>query len=534
MPFCTELWLPPEGPLSRNTETELKLAVAPEHLARVAEMAVVVERRDRAAVTDFLDSAYFDTADRQLSARQAVLRVRLTAGGYVQTLKAGDGLTRHEWEWPVAGADVDLGVVTDAAALAVIDGIAPESLQQMFRTRFERTTHLLDGGAIELAVDRGEIVGPDGVANPVSEVELELKKGEPASLYRLAQSLAESIPFTVDSRTKAARGFALADRIPPQPYKSRRLSFTPLTVVDTALAEIFGGCFHQFGLNDACVLLGEDPEGVHQSRVALRRLRSALSLFRDFIPPADRAWLGAETKAVAATLGPARDWDVFLDELLAPVKAAFAVHPDLYADLAALEVDARRKRQQAYDDVRALFASPEHTGFRLRFGEWLESRGWRAQPVTRTSALLFRPLRETADGLLDRRHRKARKLGGDFACLALPERHTLRIAMKKLRYAADFFRSLYDEKPVERYLQRLASFQDALGHLNDVATATRLVPLLGGGAAAARAIGVVIGWHGRGLVAAEPRLVADWQEFRTAKVFWTRPGSHRDEGEVAS
>ena len=532
MPFFPEMWLPPEGPLSRNTETELKLAVAPEQLARVAETAVVVARREGAPVTDLLDSTYFDTADRQLSARHAVLRVRLTAGGYVQTLKAGDGLTRHEWEWPVAGADLDLGLITDAAARAVMDGIAPDALRPMFRTRFERTTHLLDDGAIELAVDRGEIVGPDGVVDPISELELELKKGDSASLYRLARSLAESVPFTVASRSKAARGFALADRTPPQAHKARRLDFTPLTVVDTALAEIFGGCFHQFGRNDPCVLLGEDPEGVHQARVALRRLRSALSLFRDFIPPADHAWLGAETKAIATTLGPARDWDVFLDELLAPVKGAFAVHPDLYADLAALEIDARRQRQQAYEKVATLYASPEHTRFRLRFGEWLESRGWRAQPVTRTSALLFRPLRETADNLLDRRHRKARKLGGDFACLALPERHTLRIAVKKLRYAADFFRSLYDEKPVERYLQRLATFQDALGHLNDLATTARLVPLLGGGAASARAIGAVIGWHGRGLAAAEPRLVADWQEFRTAKVFWTRPSGPKDEGEA--
>ncbi|MEI6557122.1 MAG: CHAD domain-containing protein [Rhodospirillaceae bacterium] len=517
-----------EAPLSRHTETELKLAVAPEHLAAVSDAAAVVGRRTGEPVTVSLDSAYFDTPDRLLSARRAVLRVRLTPDGFIQTLKSGDGLTRHEWEWPVTGPGPVLAVIVEPAARAVIDGLDGAALRPTFRTRVERTLHQIDGGAIELAVDRGEIIGPDADARePISEVELELKTGESASLYRLALALAETVPLRVEPRTKAARGFALANREPPRAFKAQRQLFEDRTTVDSALAAILGGCFHQFALNEPCLLAGDDPEGVHQARVALRRLRSALGLFRDLIPAADRAWLAAETKALADTLGPARDWDVFLAELLAPVKAAFATHPDLHADLAALEAAALAERHQAYQRVRALFASPGHTRFQLRFGLWLESRGWRAQAVTRTSAQLFRPLRETADALLDRRHRKARKLGGSFAELADTERHQLRIAMKKLRYAADFFRSLYDARPVDRYLQRLATFQDALGHLNDVATAARLVPVLESGAAAARAVGVVIGWHGRGLAALEPRLVAEWRDFRSAGVFWTRPARHK-------
>ena len=504
-------------------------------------------RRDGEPVTASLESTYFDTPDRQLSARRAVLRVRLTPGGYVQTLKSGDGLTRHEWEWPVPGPGLDLAAIAEPGARMALAGIETAALSPIFRTRFERVAHLLDRGAIELAIDHGEILGPDGASEPISEIELELKSGEAASLYRLALILAESVPLRVEPRTKASRGFALADRQPPRSFKARRLAFDHQTTADSALAAILGNCFHQFGLNEPCVLAGDDPEGVHQARVALRRLRSALGLFRDLIPLADRAWLAAETKALADTLGPARDWDVFLAELLAPVKAAFAAHPELYSDLAALEAAALAERHRAYERVRALFASPGHTRFQLRFGEWLESRGWRAQPVTRTSALLFRPLRETADALLDRRHRKARKIGGDFAELGYADRHQLRIALKKLRYAADFFRSLYDEKPVGRYLHRLSAFQDALGHLNDVATAARLVPRLNHvpdgafphgapphgasddasgippGGFHARAIGVVIGWHGRGLAAIEPRLIAEWREFRTAKVFWTRP-----------
>jgi len=280
------------------------------------------------------------------------------------------------------------------------------------------------------------------------------------------------------------------------------------------------------------VLAGTDPEGVHQARVALRRLRSALSLFRRLLPAADHQWLAGEVKWLAGALGPARDWDVFLAELLAPVKAAFAFHPEIYADLAALEAAAGGQRRDAYDAVRAALLSPRHTTLHLRLGLWLELRGWRNQPVTPTSAVLFRPLRETAEKLLNRRHRRVHKTGSAFAKLSYVERHQLRIYLKKLRYAVDFFRSLHDDKLAGRYVGQLGAFQDILGHLNDVATAARLVPQLSvepaghPGATAdalARAVGVVIGWHGRGLAAQEQRLVAEWHDFRAAKGFWSRP-----------
>ncbi len=514
-----------EAVLSRHTETELKLAVAPEHLAAVSGLSVVTFRRAGEPRCASLDSTYFDTAERALSARKAVLRVRLEPGGYVQTLKSGSGLTRHEWEWYLAGPAIDLARITEPEALAVISGLEAASLMPTIRTRFERTTHMLDQGAIELALDSGEIIASNGRREPISEIELELKSGEPASLYRLALTLADSVPLRLETCSKAARGFALEDGTPAHPFKAQRLVFDAATTTDSALAAILGGCFYQFCVNEPCVLAGDDPEGVHQARVALRRLRSALSLFRDIIPAPERQWLAEETKALADLLGPARDWDVFLTELLAPVKAAFSDQAEIRANLDALDAEVQTKRLHAYQAIRAQFATPEHTRFRLRFGEWLEGRGWRNQPVSQISAQLFRPLRETADILLDRRHRKARKTGGNFANLNPSDRHQLRIAMKKLRYAADFFRSLYDEKPTNRFLEGLAALQDTLGHLNDVTTAARLAMQLAPrtDGATARAVGVVVGWHGRGLAEIEPRLVADWRDFRATKLFWSRP-----------
>jgi triphosphatase len=102
----------------------------------------------------------------------------------------------------------------------------------------------------------------------------------------------------------------------------------------------------------------------------------------------------------------------------------------------------------------------------------------------------------------------------------------LRIALKKLRYAAEFFRSLYGDKEVAKYLRRLAALQDDLGHLNDVATAESLMDRLAsepgddtrwriGG-------GIVIGWHARGVTQLEPRLVSDWDKFSRASPFWSK------------
>jgi inorganic triphosphatase YgiF len=515
-----------EAPLSRHTETELKLAIAPDRLDAVTETSVVTRRRSGEAVVGHLRSIYYDTPNRQLVAQRAVLRVRLTPQGPIQTLKVGAGLCRGEWEWPVAGLVPDLSVITEPDARAVMAECASAEWVPVFETRFERRAVLLDHGAIELALDQGEIVGPDGTSDRISEIELELKAGEPADLYRVALELADAVPLWVEPRSKAARGFAMAAQQPPRAVKSERIVLEPTGSVDSAMTAIFGTCFVQFTANVPCVLAGEDPEGIHQARVGLRRLRSALSLFRSLLPASQLDWLQTETRWLAGSLGPARDWDVFISELLAPVCAAFMVHPELHADLLALESAARAQRQRAWEVARDALLSRRHTTFHLQFGAWLEGHGWRSQPVTPTSARLFRPLDEAATVLLNRRHRKARRVGAHFAELPYPSRHVLRIALKKLRYAIDFFRTLYDDRPIGRYLDRLGHFQDSLGRLNDVATAARLAPRLGidpvAGASLDRAMGVVIGWHGRELAACEQRLIDEWDDFRSAKPFWGR------------
>ncbi len=519
-----------------NRETELKLAARPEDLTALRS-APALSSTTR-ATTSALESVYYDTPDQRLARRLVSLRVRKKGKTFVQTLKgppfADGGLGRAEWECPVPGPAVDLSLITDAAALDLLGSIGAAELQPMFTTAVQRTIRVLNGGdsIIEVAFDKGEIRTPDGAALPLCEVELELKEGESKALFDLALELAKAAPLRVESRTKAARGYALAAGSMDKPVKADKIALTPEVTVEGALCRIVGGCLQHFSANEAASLKGEDPEGIHQMRVALRRLRSALALFRPFVPAEQYDWMKGEVKWLGGYLGPARDWDVFLAELLAPVHEGFertnGREAPLLAGLGALEAAARARRERAYDGAREAILSPRMTEFQLRLGAWLEEKGWRAQPVNEQSARLFQPVGQLADQLLAKRHKRARKAGRGFAGLSVEDRHQLRIVLKKLRYAAEFFRSLYEDKPARRYIQQLAAFQDMLGHLNDVATATRLLHDLHDGGSRAgpgerRAAGLVIGWHARGVADLESHLNDQWEGFADAKPFWSKP-----------
>jgi CHAD domain-containing protein len=266
------------------------------------------------------------------------------------------------------------------------------------------------------------------------------------------------------------------------------------------------------------------PEALHQMRVALRRLRSALGLFRPLVPPEQHARLTAGIRWLTEVLAPARDADVFLADLLAPVSEAFGND----GEMRALEGVARERRDAAHAEAVMALRSPRYAALLLLLGAALEGRSWRAQPVSEISAKLLTPIGDLADELLATRHRKARKAGRRFARLSEEERHRLRIALKKLRYAADFFRSLYAEKEVKRYVKRLARLQSALGHNNDVMMATHFLESLtarrGSGRIArlGSAPGKLVGWYARGVHEREAELVTEWHRFRKTKPFWRK------------
>jgi len=524
-----------------SREIELKLRINPQHLARLRNAPALAGTQAK-PITQNLESVYYDTEDLRLRSRDVTLRVRKQGKNYVQTIKSasdhvGGVLSRGEWECPVPGAEPDLGAFSDQEALRQLGAVTEDELKPVFAAHIKRTVQMLNGTAgrdadtqIEVAFDRGEIRAFDGTMLEVAEVELELKSGHPKALFDLALELAESAPLRVETRTKSERGYALVSGEAESAVKAEKLELTSDDTAEQALASIMRNCLTHVVLNEIAALKGDDPEGIHQMRVALRRLRSALSLFRDLVPADQYDWLAGEVKWLAGELGNARDWDVFLTDLLAPVETAFSDEASGPAGpVGALHEAGNAARTAAYERARAAILSPRYTALLLKLGGWLEARSWRQQNVSEDAARLFAPVAELADGLLAKRHRKVRKRGAGFADLEPAERHKLRIACKKLRYAAEFFRSLYPDKAATRYIRQLSALQDDLGHLNDVATAESLIGRLGIDAGDAGdgtwrvGGGMVIGWHARGVERIEPQLIGDWENFRKAKPFWSKP-----------
>ena len=515
-----------------DNEVELKLQGRPEALKALFAGPAIAARATGRGITRRLENVYYDTADQRLRARGLAFRVRRDGRRYLQTLKSDDaaGLVawRGEWQSPLASAEPDLGLLP-AQANEVLDGlVGPGELRSLFTTRVRRQTRRLaagNGGApclIEAALDLGAIEA-DGRSQPIAEIELELLQGSPKALYDLALELDALAPLQIETRSKSVRGYALAAGEPPAAHKALPVALKRRATVDAALGRILGACVQHWCANQPAALDGRDPEGVHQLRVALRRLRSALSLFRRVIGRERRDWLSGEAGRILRSLGAGREWDVFLTESLAPVLAA---RPD-DRSLAALRAAAETARAEAYAAVRAAIADPAYTRFLLQLGRWIEAGGWREDPAPKAQARLERPIGAFADRVLIKRHRHVLKRGRDFAGLAAAERHRLRIALKKLRYATEFFYTLYREKRAQSYLEGLKELQDRLGHLNDVAVAERLLSSLAErtgpdpGVALAAGSGLMLGWQARGAAEAEPELRAAWQAFVAREPFWS-------------
>jgi len=510
-------------------EIELKLHVAPEDVQRLQTHPRVLTLSQGDASSRGMRSVYFDTAEFDLARLDLELRVRSTGQARLQTLKTRGKIRagcfdRGEYETPVIGPAPD---VAQLPAIELRDrlqnAIAGKPLQAVFETDVERTTRRLRHGANDLVLDLdiGEVRSGERSAS-ICELELELKQGDPAYLYQLALELLDEVTLWPATESKAERGYALLIGAEPEPHKARPIELEPDASAEQALRVIVSDCLDQITTNQRPALESRDPEAVHQLRVGVRRLRSALGVFRAALPPAQVAALAESLRGLGRVLGPARDLDVFTLELLRPLAAR---HPD-DPGFRALLARAEQERDAARCATRAALRSNRYTRLVLQFGYWLAREAWREQPVSEASAQLFAPARDFAALALERRHRKvvraARRLGESSA----GQRHRLRIRAKKLRYASEFFRSLYPSRRTSRYVRRVERLQDLLGAMNDTANAVRLLPeLLAGVDPAARrqaerAAGFVAGWDAHQDSRRPRKLARHVRAFRAGKPFW--------------
>lgn len=527
---------------SSVTEVELKLAGDRSALEAAFAGPALAGRATAPAKAKLQNDTYYDTTDRTLEKRGVALRVRTIDGRYVQTLKSSSSSTgsddgrgparrRGEWEASLPTLQPDPLAFADPDAQSLLEGIAPSRLEPRFTVAVDRRSLTVQGvGAgggrmvIEAAMDVGRILTSAG-EEPISELELELKQGSSSDLYRLGLELNDGTGLRIATRSKADRARDLILRRPPPWEKASKPALPADATVSEAIDIVVRACLGQWLANHDASMDGRDPEGVHQLRVALRRLRTALSLFKPAIADQPYDPLAPEVKWALNAVGPARDWDVFITELLAPVMAA---RPHDSA-LEALANAAEEARSEAYLGAWDALGSARYTRILLRIGLWVEDRGWLVGADDRVRAAGQAPLAELADALLAKRHRQALKRGKRFAKLDTERRHDVRIALKKLRYAAEFFSGLYGAKKTKPFLKALAGLQDRLGHLNDVAVAERLLASAIESHAGRRGVndlrvgaGTVLGWHARGVADEEPHIVRDWEAFADAKPFWGR------------
>jgi CHAD domain-containing protein len=305
-------------------------------------------------------------------------------------------------------------------------------------------------------------------------------------------------------------------------HKARPLLLKRSATAEGALAAIVHAGLVHLRANEACVLARAHDEGVHQMRVALRRLRSGLALFAPMLPADQVAYLTGELKWLIASLGPARDLDVFLAETLPPVVRQFPKEPRL----AELAKRATAARDEAYRVAAAAITSARYTGLIMLLGAWADGRRWREPLADGAHADLARPVVEVATGILDDHYARVIAANDHFAQLDSKERHKLRIEIKKLRYACEFFFSLFPRRRQRAFQGALKTLQDRLGVSNDLDVARRL--LLGlvraeRGRARGRsgyAAGLVIGWHGHVSDGREGVLRANWAHFAALPPFW--------------
>lgn len=507
-------------------ETELKFVGPEDALARLRRAAALRRMGGKAkAQTRALKAIYFDTDAFTLREAGFVLRVRNDGKGFVQTIKTVNGAnvaTRMEIKAEVAEQVPDIKAIPDAALRKRISKLLKgHELKALFSVEMRRTTVLLRpqrGTEIEAAFDVGEI--RCGKARlPISEFELELLKGEVPALIACARELTAESGLTLSLQSKAERGYALARQSAEAPITAGRLGLPGSATADDAFARIVGHCLRHLLGNWPAVTAGRDPEGVHQMRVALRRLRSAFSLFGGPFREAMKEIEG-EVRWIADVLGVARDLDVFQDEVLKPAADDHG-EDDRLQQLSTL---VRSRRRIAWHALLEALESERFRRLALELAAVTFARPWSQVPIGGVEAMV--PARDFAFERLSKRYARTRKLGKRVGELDVEKRHELRIKLKKLRYAVEFFSSLFPAKRTARFLSRLSALQDVLGEMNDAAVARALVAdMLEGHSDAASpgvsyAAGVVVGWHVGHLRDRGRLLEKRWKRFAKALEPW--------------
>jgi triphosphatase len=459
--------------VANATEVELKLWVAPEDIAALRNHPNFTGSLHN-QTREMLDTIYFDSDDLFLRDHGFNLRVRHIGDKNVQTIKSTDhgvGLfERSEWQQTIEGDEPDLSHVNDTALGPLLADDVRKALKPVFETRFERTAcHLNSNGAdVVMAIDEGQILAT-GSSRPISEIELELKHGTTADLFRIARDILDIVPAHLGFKSKSERGYELAGKTAVAAETAYDPELSAAMSAGRAFTLVGRACLRHMAAN-VPLILGRDGNALHQMRVALRRLRAAISLF-SAVAADDRAEaIKTELRWLARELGPARDLDTLLFEVIKPLRQRHANEPGLDS----ISKMFTRKRLKSYRQAQAAIQSARFRSLVLDTVEWIEAGSWSTSEDALMRAQREAPIEIYASDQLSSRYKKVKRRGARLHKLDPEQLHRLRIQVKKARYATEFFSRLYDGKKTAKQCKKMKSslmqLQGSLGRLNDIVT----------------------------------------------------------------
>jgi triphosphatase len=415
-----------------------------------------------------LVSVYFDTPKFKLRDKGLSLRVRHIGRKRLQTIKEdrGEPLARREWEVKITSDEPDLSLASGTALESLVCKKLRRKLRPVFETSVQRTTIPLhwDNGRIELAIDRGRIKTAKRFKS-ISEIELELKGGDVRALVEIAKRLAQDLSVRYGVKSKAERGYELADNQDIEAACSEPITLGRDATVADGLKIIGLSCLRHFARNEEAVRDG-NSEGIHQMRVGLRRMRAAHSIFKQILQDPESENLNEDLKWLTEQLGPARDYDVFVKDSVVPLQKA---EPDT-PELGTLKSALQQRRMAGFARAKRAVESDRYRRIVVMASLWLAGGTWSTSSDELRRICRERPIKAFAAEILSQRTEKLVEKVKKLKSLDARHRHKLRIAVKKLRYATEFFAAPFrgTRSKHKEFVAVLKELQGALGKLNDI------------------------------------------------------------------
>ena len=444
-------------------ETEIKMSLPAGAARRLPAHPLLADSKP---LRQQLVNTYYDTADLRLQRKRLAVRYRQKGSEWLLTVKSdapspGGLAQRREWEVASQPGEFDFAHVDNMKLRRFLESVTSD-LVPVFTTDFIRSLWILtpqDGTRIEVALDRGKIIAGER-SDPICEVELELLEGSVDELFAAAVALQAELPLHPEGASKAERGYRLAADTALAPVRATNAVLEMgMTTIAVFRSTAFS-CLGQLQGNERGVRETDAPEYIHQARVAMRRLRSAIRLWRPLLPADYVSNFDPRWRTLANQLGDTRNWDVLITELLPPISKAFPEH----SDIRRLENEARTHLTACRKQARAAMTSPTYSQLLLEFTAASVALAESKKP----------PIGGFAPRSLNKRAKRVAALATETRDANPEARHALRVALKRLRYALEFFAPLFPARRMQRYHQSAAGLLELLGQMNDIVVAEQL------------------------------------------------------------